>query len=65
MPITIIVPERDGGSVADIAAAVETCEAAAALVGPYADQIEALASLLLSGRLDFSLPANSPLLGVI
>jgi hypothetical protein len=65
MPITIVVPERDGGSTADIAAAVQTCEAAAALVGPYADQIEAIAAMLLGGRLDFSLPANSPLLGVI
>jgi hypothetical protein len=48
MPITIVVPERDGGSVADIAAAVETCEAAAALVTPildYTADIEALAPL--------------------
>jgi hypothetical protein len=40
-------------------------ETAAATVTPYADQIEAIAAMLLGGRLDFSLPANSTLLGVI
>lgn len=48
MTITIVVPEREGGSVADINAAVETCEEAAALVTPildYTADIEALAPL--------------------